>query len=323
MDTIKPDETIPQYIERIQGQTAETLRGYATRAYSAENYKLHRALLNLIKQKNAADVDANYTAFLTRLQENKAQREAAVARPPPPEPKLEAGNPEIVAKDHLRDIRKMFAKDDELTAEKMRKIILKQATVNAVCATAPYEKYLYNKDSIVNEVKGMLEGHTEASAEGRYSRAQQIENISMLFNYIISNTKDFMAYHSKFRGIVAQRILEFKNRSVRPTDSPEFQSLLVRAKEFLLTEVPTSPLYIPSEWEIDDGQGPLITTEEGREMHTEFAPLRKNYQPLFEQAKAYYDSLADSSAAQQEGSAKIETTAPQLLPLPPAATLPE
>jgi hypothetical protein len=323
MDTIKPEETIPQYIERVQGQTAETLRGYATRAYLAENYKLHWAILNLIKQKKSADVDAHYTAFLTRLQENKVQREAAVARPPAPEPKLEAGNPEIVAKDHLRDIRKIFAKDDELTAEKTRKIILKQAAVNAACATAPYEKYLYHKDSIINEVKGMLEGHTEASAEGRYSRAQQIENISMLFNYIISDTKDFIAYQAKFRDTVAQRILEFKNRSVRPTDSPEFQPLLVRAKEFLLTEVPTSPLYIPSEWEIDDGQEPLAATEEEREMHSEFAPLRKNYQHLFEQAKAYYDSLAGSSAAQQEGSAKIETTAPQLLPLPSPPALPE
>jgi hypothetical protein len=312
MDTINPEETIPQYIERVQGQTAETLRGYATRAYSAGNYKLHRALLNLIKQKNAADVDAHYTAFLTLLQDNKAQRKAAMARPPTPEPKLDAGNPEVVAKDYLRDIRKMLAKDDELTAEKKRKIILKQATVNAVCATVPYAKYLYHKDSIINEVKGMLEGHTEASAEGRYSRAQQIENISMLFNFIISDTKDFMAYHSKFRDTVAQRILEFKNRTMRPTDPQEFNSLLVRAKEFLLTEVPTSALYIPSEWEIDDGEEPLATEQE-REVHAEFAPLKKNYQHLFEQAKAYYDSLADSSAAL---STKIETTVPSLPPLP-------
>ncbi len=100
-----PEETIPQYIQRVKEQTPETLRGYATRAHSARNHKLHRALLALIKQKNAEIQDTAFTQFIAQLQANKAARQAEAARPPKKGSSTEI---DTLIQSHLRDIRKAF-----------------------------------------------------------------------------------------------------------------------------------------------------------------------------------------------------------------------
>ncbi len=110
-----------------------------------------------------------------------------------------------------------------------------------------------------------------------------------MFEYIITDASELVALHSKFRDVIALKILEFKGMERREDDLQGFDDMLEKARAFILEEIPKSALYVPSQWEIQlDGQPDFTTeNEKERELHTEFAALCKNYTHIFAEAEAY------------------------------------
>jgi hypothetical protein len=140
------------------------------------------------------------------------------------------------------------------------------------------------KEGNVVEIKALL-----ADQERIVGRSNKQENIGIMFEYIITDASELVALHSKFRDVIALKILEFKGMERREDDLQGFDDMLEKARAFILEEIPKSALYVPSQWEIQlDGQPDFTTeNEKERELHTEFAALCKNYTHIFAEAEAY------------------------------------
>ena len=275
------NETIPQYIERIRDTDAKVLLGYASHAHASGNYKLNRAIHALIREKKATIGDTIFNDYLAQLRADKERRVAAAAAAAAAKP----ANPNAGKEEKAKLLREMMTEFQSvhMDADKKRQIVIKQVYAKATDDPA-YESYLSKKESNVAEIKALL-----ADQDRIIGRNNKLENVGIMFEYIMTDGRELVALHSKFRDVIALKILEFKGREPREADVLGFDDMLVKAIAFILEEVPKSPLYVPSQWEIQLDGEPDFTTEneKERELHTEFAVLRKDYNHIFAEAQAY------------------------------------
>jgi hypothetical protein len=127
MEALKPNETIPQYIERIRDTDAKALLAYASQTHTNGNYKLNRAIHGLIREKKVNAGDAVFNDYVAQLRADKEKRVTAAAAEAKP------ANPNAGKEEKAKLLREMMTEFQSvhLDAEKKRQIVIKQTHAKA------------------------------------------------------------------------------------------------------------------------------------------------------------------------------------------------
>lgn len=277
--TIKPDESIPQFIERIKDNTIKYLDECASLAYSNKKFKLHKAIRALIKKRVKEDEKAAFEKFVADLETDKELRSTHVPKILS-EAEFQKSRPSKI-KNSQEELKKLVG-SKTIDATVSRAIVHKMKVIRSY--ETPYYKEYQKIQVIIEDMRGLLDTHTRLA-----NRELEMKNIIVIFKYIIAEAKHFVAHFPKFRDTLAMKILELQNEEIQGVDLSELKPLLVAMKEYILTEVPTSALYIPASWEIQiDGLPDEISErKEEQDMQTAFASLRKHYTDLLQEAMTY------------------------------------
>jgi hypothetical protein len=251
-DTIKPDQTIAEYIESIRDKDINTLKGYALRAHSNGKHKVNRAIHTLIREKEALGSDELYNAFVIRLAAETEQRhKAAPCRKLKPKYEFDRTISDYEKK------RLIYLKGQlSLEDPQLRQIIQSWEEFQK------YKKYMIDNrtthEMVIEEVKHMI-----VDNEHIRGREQKAKNVKVIFDYIIEYGEHMIAYHHKFRDTLLQKVLELSKdlHDYLPTeDNPSAKLVDQEVKTFIKEKVITSPYYIPSIWEISIKGVPDIET---------------------------------------------------------------